>query len=75
MDKSTEKLLKFLGRNIRTIRTRKGISLETISDAVDLSLEIMYRIERGEYELELKHLGRLSAYLGESPADLLHKRY
>lgn len=62
------------GKNVRAIRKRKGISLEKISEDVDFNLELIYRIERGEYRMRLEHVRRLAVYLGEHPSDMLRER-
>lgn len=64
---------KVLGKNVRAIRKQKGISLEELSDNTDFTVELIYRIERGEYRMRLEHVRRLAVYLGEQPANLLRE--
>lgn len=71
----TQRLLKLLGRNLKKIRKSKGVSLEELSYAVEISVNTINRIEHGTYNLLLRELWRLGDYFGESPADLIRKRY
>lgn len=75
MDQDTKKLLKRLGKNLHTLRINKGVSLEELSKQVEISRNLIYKMEKGVYNLWLWQLWTLATYFGETPADLLRKKY
>lgn len=60
-----------LAKNIRDLRTRKGISQELLSEKSGVSLRTVQRIENGETEPRGDTLVRLSKALDVAPEDLM----
>lgn len=64
-----------LGYNIMCIRVDKGISLPTVSDALNISVYVLKNIEAGKYpSLRIKTLFHLASYYKLSVKDLYKDR-
>jgi len=72
MDKE-QKYIKALGQAVRELRKAKGYSQEGFADEVGLHRTYMGAIERGEQNLTIKNVVRVSSTLGIEPSDLLSK--
>lgn len=64
-------LQKTLGRNLRTYREAKGISQEDFAHDLGFHRTYMGSIERGERNLSLRSVERLTQQLGINPIELL----
>lgn len=60
-----------VGRNLRAYREAKGLSQEAFADTVGVHRTYMGGLERGERNLTLRSLERLSSTLGLDPLELL----
>ena len=60
-----------LGQKIRQLRADKGLSQEVFATACGLDRTYIGGIERGERNLSLKNLLRISNALGVTPSELL----
>lgn len=60
-----------LGRRVRSLRERKGLSQEQLAEAADLHWTYVSGIERGKRNPGLNTLGRLARALGVTPSKLL----
>lgn len=60
-----------VGRNIRRLRQKRGLSQEDLADEIGVHRTYMGGVERGERNLTLRSLERLAARLGVSPLSLL----
>lgn len=60
-----------VGRNLRRIRTQLGHSQETFGDDIQWHRTFVGAVERGERNLTMKTVERLSDQLGVHPLDLL----
>lgn len=67
----TKKTLKIIGDNLYTLRMHAGKSLKEVANDVEISPGTISKIEKGEYDLWLNQLFRLSEYYNVRPADLL----
>ena len=47
-DNRYESILKMIGKNIRTIRNSKGLSMEALANEANIEFRQLGRIERGE---------------------------
>lgn len=64
-------LQKVVGRNLRTYRKKKGLSQEDFADFVGVHRTYMGGLERGERNLTLQSLEKLSEALGVDVRELL----
>jgi transcriptional regulator with XRE-family HTH domain len=62
---------KMLGKRIRKLRDQRGWSQEEFADICDVNRSYMGRIERGELNLTLDSLQKVSKGLGTSVSTLL----
>ncbi len=62
-----------VGRNLRRYRQAKGLSQEAFADLVGVHRTYMGGLERGERNLTLKSLERLSDTTGLDPLELLRE--
>ena len=62
-----------LGRAIRELRTEKGYSQESFADDVGIDRSYIGGIERGEHNLALVNLIKISKALKMSASDLLRR--
>jgi transcriptional regulator with XRE-family HTH domain len=63
--------IKALGQAVRELRKAKGFSQESFADAVGLHRTYMGAIERGEQNLTIKNIVKVSDTLGIEPSKLL----
>lgn len=59
------------GRNVRLLREQRGLSQEQLADALDVHRTFVGGVERGERNLTLRTVERLSQRLGADPVALL----
>lgn len=64
-------LQKTVGRNLRRVRTGLGVSQERFGEAVGWHRTLVGAVERGERNLTLRSVERVSAQLGVDPLELL----
>lgn len=60
-----------MGQNLRRVRVRWGLSQERFGEAVGWDRTLVGAVERGERNLTLKTVERLSARIGLRPIELL----
>jgi len=60
-----------LGENVKTLRLKAGLSQEELADIAYLHRTYIGSVERGERNISLENIVRLSHSLNVSPADLL----
>jgi len=68
---SGTKELVSLGKAIRVLRTEAGLSQEAFADEVGIDRSYLGGIERGEHNLALINLVKISKALKIKPSDLL----
>ena len=61
---------KQIGHNIRTRRKKLGLSIEQLSEAIDISVGFLGLVERGDRGLSLNNLFKVSSILGCSIDEL-----
>lgn len=59
------------GRNLRRLREQRGLSQEAFADALDVHRTFVGGVERGERNLTLQTVERLSARIDADPLVLL----
>jgi transcriptional regulator with XRE-family HTH domain len=64
-------LQRAFGRNLRQLREQRGLSQEGMADVLDVHRTFVGGVERGERNLTLQTVERLSARLGADPVVLL----
>lgn len=64
-------LQRVVGRNVRRIRSQRGVSQEALAVELDVHRTYMGAVERGERNLTLRTVERLAAGLGVVPSELL----
>jgi len=64
-------LQRAIGRAVRAHRLARGLSQEEFADEIGVHRTYMGALERGERNLTLQTVERLSAQLGIEPLDLL----
>ena len=64
-------LQKRLGRNLRSYRERQGLSQEAFAEVLGVHRTYMGGVERGERNLTLRSVERISNCLGVDPVQLL----
>jgi transcriptional regulator with XRE-family HTH domain len=62
-----------VGRAIREFRTEKRLSQERLADKAGLHRTYLGGVERGERNVSLYNIDRISDALGLDPADLLDR--
>lgn len=60
-----------LGSNIRALRTKKGLTQERLAELCDLHRTYVGAIERGERNVSLQNIVKISSVLNVTPAELL----
>lgn len=60
-----------VGRNVKRIRLRKGLTQEKLAEASDLSQQYLSQMERGGRNPTLKILAKVACALGVQPTDLI----
>jgi len=63
-----------VGANIRRVRSEQGLSQEAFGESVGWHRTFVGAVERGERNLTLKSVERISDQLGVHPLDLLWDR-
>lgn len=63
-----------VGRNLRRLRTERGLSQEALADALGLHRTYVSGIERGERNLTLRSVERLAHLLGVEVESLLRAK-
>lgn len=69
-NKHNEKKLVALGLGIRRVRKERGLSQEALADLAGLDRSHMGRIERGERNVTILNIFRVSAALGCATSEL-----
>lgn len=62
---------KYFGERVRELRKQKGLSQEALALACDLDRTYIGGVERGERNISLINIHKISRSLGVSPSDLL----
>jgi transcriptional regulator with XRE-family HTH domain len=65
------KYLKEFGKNLRNLRTKKGISQEALSIDAGIGKNQVGLIERGQVNVTINTIKKLAKYIGVHPKDLL----
>ena len=63
-------LYKILGENIRTERTRVGLTQEELAEKADLSRNYIGNVERAEYNITVETLAQIAKALNLTVHDL-----
>ncbi|MEC0371130.1 helix-turn-helix domain-containing protein [Paenibacillus chibensis] len=63
-------LLKLVGARIRQLRTLQRLSQAKLAEAADLQVSYIGGVERGERNISLNSLEKITAALGATPVDL-----
>jgi len=71
MAKTKENPQKLFGQNLRKLRKAKGWSQEQFADKVQLDRTYVGSVERGERNISLVNITRISETLGISASELL----
>ena len=64
-------LQRAVGRNVRRVRNERGLSQEQFGEVVGWHRTLVGAVERGERNLTLKSVERVSIQMGVDPLDLL----
>lgn len=72
MDEEQEvEIQKTFGKRLRAIRKKKGLSQETLALSCGLDRTYIGSVERGERNISLINIHKISASLGILPRDLI----
>ena len=71
MDNSDE-ILKKIGDKIRVLRVEKGYSQEALADCISISASGLAKIERGETDISIKKLGKISSFFNLNIFEMLN---
>jgi len=63
-----------VGRNVRRLRTAKGLTQEALAHGADIDARYVGGIERGQENPTVAVLGRIAAELAVHPAELLKEQ-
>ncbi len=66
-----EDIRRAIGARVQVLRTQKGISLRQFATEAGFNPNVLSRIERGDHNMTLETLFRLSRSLGVAPTYLL----
>jgi transcriptional regulator with XRE-family HTH domain len=69
--KNTHALRLTLARNIRRLRSARGISQERLADLAGLHRTYVGSVERSERNISIDNIARLATALGVTPSTLL----
>lgn len=69
--RNTRALRKAIGRNIHTLRLKRGMTLETLSRRCAVSIRQIDYLEMGKSETDLRHVVSLAMGLRVEARDLL----
>ena len=64
--------IKIISANIKKYRELKGLTREVVASELDMSVSGYSKIERGEIDLTLTKLQKISEVLGVSASDILN---
>jgi transcriptional regulator with XRE-family HTH domain len=70
-----EDYLKAFGENLKSIRTKKGLSREVLSAKADVEVMQIYRIENGKVNTTISSVLALAKGLGVTPAKLMDFKF
>ncbi len=73
MRAETNEYLVSFGRNLRAIRTMKGLSLEQLASRADIDIVTLIRVEEGTVDIDILTLADIADGLGMEPKDLIPK--
>lgn len=71
-DNRYEAALKMIGKNIRTIRNSKGLSMEAVANEANIEFRQLGRIERGEGNTTVVSLLKIAVALKVDISDFFH---
>lgn len=74
MDKNTD-IKKLLGRRIKELRQRKGLTQEQLADMVDVGERNLSKIECGNNFVTAETLSKIITALGVEPTELFNFRH
>lgn len=69
-----KRILKVFGNNLKTVRTKKAISIRKLAAAADMDSSTIHRIEKGLSNPTLTTIGALARALDMHPCELLAPR-
>ena len=67
-----EHVIKEIGKKVRDIRIKTGMTLEEFANTYDLHVNQLGRIERGETNLTISYIFLIATKLGVKASDLLN---
>lgn len=67
----TKKILRTFGKEVRRLRTKRGISQEELADICGLHRTYIGSVERGERNLSLLNIVKISRALGVTASVLI----
>lgn len=70
-ESDADELTRTVARNVRRIRKEKGVTIEELSEIVDVSLNTIYGWEHARHSMKTETLSRVAAALGIDPLDLV----
>jgi transcriptional regulator with XRE-family HTH domain len=71
-DNRYEAALKMIGKNVRTIRNSKGLSMEAVANEANIEYRQLGRIERGEGNTTVTSLLKIAEALKVDIGDFFH---
>ena len=74
LTKAEADFLKRIGRNIKTIREKKGITQKELADLCDFEKPSMNRLEAGRTNVTAKTLLKIAKALHVDPSDLTRNK-
>lgn len=72
--KKAGNLQKQIGIKVRSLRIERGMTIEELAAKADLNAAYLGRLERGEQNMEIQTLEKISAALGAAPTEFLERR-